>query len=114
MFWIPDSFSTVPRASDEEEEEEECHLDEEEEEEECHLDVKEDDIHDVTDINIDEIEDDIDVEKIVKECQIYVPFNNRGMKHMFTQFTDNTLIPYAYDLYFCKSPRIDEQFSVSQ
>jgi hypothetical protein len=55
--------------------------DEEEEEEEWHLDVDEDDIQNVTNINMDEIEDAIDVEEIVKEWQMSVPFINRGMKH---------------------------------
>jgi hypothetical protein len=31
---------------------------------------------------MDEIEDAIDVEKIVKEWKIFVPFINWGMKHL--------------------------------
>jgi hypothetical protein len=45
------------------------------------LDVEEDDIHDATDINMDEIDDAVDVEEIVKEWQMSIPFINRGMKH---------------------------------
>jgi hypothetical protein len=56
-------------------------VDEDDEEEEWHLDVEEDDIHDATDINMDEIDDAVNVEEIVKEWQIFVPFINRGMKH---------------------------------
>jgi hypothetical protein len=56
--------------------------DEDEEEEEWHLDVEEDDIQDTTNINMNEIEDAIDVEEIVKERQMFVPFINRGMKHL--------------------------------
>jgi hypothetical protein len=44
------------------------------------MDVKNDDIHDTTNINMDEI----DVEKIIKEWQMYVPFINREMKHPCT------------------------------
>jgi hypothetical protein len=36
------------------------------------------------------------------------------MKHLCAQFTDNTSILYADDIYFRKPPRIDEQFSVGQ
>jgi hypothetical protein len=56
-------------------------VDEDDEEEEWHLDVEEDDIQDATDINMDEIDDAVDVEEIVKEWQMFVPFINRGMKH---------------------------------
>jgi hypothetical protein len=48
-------------------------VDEDNEEEEWHLDVEE-----------DEIEDAMDVEEIVKEWQMSVPFINRGMKHPCT------------------------------
>jgi hypothetical protein len=41
------------------------------------LDAEEDEID-------DEIEDAIDVEEIVKEWQMFVPFINRGMKHPCT------------------------------
>jgi hypothetical protein len=57
------------------------HVDENEEEEKWHLDVEDDDIHDATDINMDKIEDAINVERIVQEYQISVPFINRGIKH---------------------------------
>jgi hypothetical protein len=57
-------------------------VDEDDEEEEWHLDVEEDDIHDAIDINMDGIDNAVDVEEIVKEWQIYVPFINRGMKHL--------------------------------
>jgi hypothetical protein len=60
-------------------------VDEDEEEEEWHLDVEDDDIQNAMDININEIEDEIDVEKIVKQWQIFVPFINRGMKHPCAQ-----------------------------
>jgi hypothetical protein len=43
-----------------------------------------------------------------------VPFINRRIKHPCTQFTDNTLMSYADDPYFHKSPRINEQFGVVQ
>jgi hypothetical protein len=56
-------------------------VDEDDEVEEWHLDVDEDDIHDATDINMDETDDAVDVEEIVKEWQMYVPFINRRMKH---------------------------------
>jgi hypothetical protein len=56
-------------------------VDEDDEEEEWHLDVKEDDIQGVIDINMDEIDDAVDVEEIVKEWQMSIPFINRGMKH---------------------------------
>jgi hypothetical protein len=56
-------------------------VDEDDEEEEWHLDVEEDGIQDATDINMDEIDDAVDVEEIVKEWQMFVPFINRGMKH---------------------------------
>jgi hypothetical protein len=57
-------------------------VDEDDEEEEWHLNVEEDDFQDATDINMDEIDDAVDVEKIVKEWQMSVPFINRGMKHL--------------------------------
>jgi hypothetical protein len=41
------------------------------------LDAEEDEID-------DEIEDAIDVEEIVKEWQMFIPFINRGMKHPCT------------------------------
>jgi hypothetical protein len=78
------------------------------------LDIEEDDIQDATDINMDEIDDAVDVEKIVKEWQIFVPFINRGMKHLCAQFTNNTPMLYADELYFRKPPRIDEQFGVGK
>jgi hypothetical protein len=56
-------------------------VDEDVEEEEWHLDIEEDDIQDTTDINMDEIDDAVDVEEIVKEWQIFIPFINRGMKY---------------------------------
>jgi hypothetical protein len=56
-------------------------VDEDDEEEEWHLDVKEDDIQDATDINMDETDDAVDVEEIVREWKMSVPFINRGMKH---------------------------------
>jgi hypothetical protein len=31
---------------------------------------------------MDEIDDAVDVEEIVKEWKMYVPFINRGMKHL--------------------------------
>jgi hypothetical protein len=83
-------------------------VDEEDEEEEWHLNVENDDIHDVTDINMNEIEDAIDVEEIVKEWQMSVPFINRGMKHPCAQFADNMPMSYADDPYFRKPPIIDE------
>jgi hypothetical protein len=89
-------------------------VDEDDKEEEWHLDVEEDDIQDATDINMDEIDDAVDVEEIVKEWQIFVPFINRGMKHPCAQFTDNTPMLYANEPYFRKQPRIDEQFGVSK
>jgi hypothetical protein len=70
-------------------------VDEDNEEEGWHLDAEE-----------DEIEDAMDVEEIVKEWQMSVPFINRGMKHPCTQFADEP--------YFRKPPRIDEQFGVGQ
>jgi hypothetical protein len=79
----------------------------EEEEEEWHLDVEKDDIQDATDINMNKIEDAIDVEKIVKEWQMSVPFINRRMKHLCAQFINNTSMTYADDLYFHKPPKID-------
>jgi hypothetical protein len=48
-------------------------MDEDNEEEGWHLNVEEDEIKDV-----------MDVEEIVKECQMLVPFINRGMKHPCT------------------------------
>jgi MuDR family transposase len=89
-------------------------VDEDDEEEEWHLDVEEDDIQDATDINMNEIDDAADVEGIVKEWQMYVPFINRGMKHPCAQFADNTLMSYVDEPYFRKPPRIDEQFGVGQ
>jgi hypothetical protein len=89
-------------------------VDEDEDEEEWHLDVDEDDIQDTTNINMDEIENAINVEEIIKEWQMSVPFINRGMKHSCAQFADNMSMPYADDPYFHKSPRIDEQFGVGQ
>jgi hypothetical protein len=55
--------------------------DEDEEEDKWHLNVEKDDIHDATDINMDEIEDVIDIEKIIKDWQMFVPFINWGIKH---------------------------------
>jgi hypothetical protein len=69
-------------------------VDEDDEDEEWHLNVKEDNIQD--EIDMDEIEDVMDAEEIVKEWQISIPFINRGMKYLCTQFTDNTPMPYAY------------------
>jgi MuDR family transposase len=63
---------------------------------------------------MNKFEDVIDVEEIVKEWQIYVPFINRRMKHSCAQFADNTPKPYADEPYFCKPSRIDEQFGVGQ
>jgi hypothetical protein len=56
-------------------------VDEDDEEEEWHLNVEEDDIQDATDINMDETDDTVDVEEIVREWKMFVPFINRGMKH---------------------------------
>jgi hypothetical protein len=56
-------------------------VDEDEEEEEWHLDVEDDDIQNAIYINMDEIDDAVDVEEIVKEWQMSIPFINRGMKH---------------------------------
>jgi hypothetical protein len=56
-------------------------VDEDDKVEEWHLDVEKDDIQDATNINMDETNDAVDVEEIVKEWQIYVPFINRRMKH---------------------------------
>jgi hypothetical protein len=63
---------------------------------------------------MDEIMDVIDVEEIIKERQMSIPFINRGIKHPCAQFADNMLMLYAYDPYFRKPPRIDEKFSVNQ
>jgi len=41
-----------------------------------------DDIHDAVDLNMDEIENEIDVEEIIREWQIYIPFINQRMKHL--------------------------------
>jgi hypothetical protein len=46
------------------------------------MDVEEDNIQ--GEIDMDGIENAMDVKKIVKEWQIYVPFINRGMKHPCT------------------------------
>jgi hypothetical protein len=78
-------------------------VDEDSEEEGWHLDAEK-----------DEIEDAMNVEEIVKERQIFVPFINRGMKHLCTQFPDNTPMSYADEPYFHKPHRIDEQFGVGQ
>jgi hypothetical protein len=86
--------------------------DEDEEEKEWHLDVEEDDIQDATDTNMDEIEDAIDVEEIVKEWQMSIPFINRWMQHPCEQFADNAPMPYADDPYFRTPPRNDEEFGV--
>jgi hypothetical protein len=48
---------------------------------------------------MDEIDDAVDVEEIVKEWQMFVPFINQGMKHPCAQFADNTSMPYAYEPY---------------
>jgi hypothetical protein len=56
-------------------------VDEDDKVEEWHLDVEKDDIQDATNINMDETNDAVDVEEIVKEWQIYVPFINRRMEH---------------------------------
>jgi hypothetical protein len=63
---------------------------------------------------MDEIDDAVDVEKIVKEWQMSIPFINRGMKHSCAQFADNTLTSYVDEPYFRKPPKIDEQFDVGQ
>jgi hypothetical protein len=83
-------------------------VDEDDEEEEWHLDVEEDDIQDATDINMDETDDAVDVEEIVRECQMSVPFINREMNHPCAQFADNTPMSYADEPYFHKPARIDE------
>jgi hypothetical protein len=72
------------------------------------VDVDEDDIQDVTYINMDETDDAVNVEEIIREWQISVPFINRGMKHPCAQFADNILMSYADEPYFRKPPRIDE------
>jgi hypothetical protein len=72
------------------------------------VDVDEDDIQDVTYINMDETDDAVNVEEIIREWQISVPFINRGMKHPCAQFADNILMSYADESYFRKPPRIDE------
>jgi hypothetical protein len=74
-------------------------VDEDDEEEEWHLDVEEDDIQDATYINMDETDDAVDVEEIVREWQMFVPFINRGMKHPCAQFANNTPMSYAYEPY---------------
>jgi hypothetical protein len=76
-------------------------VDEDNEEEEWHLNAEEDETK-------HEIKDVMDIEEIVKEWQMSVPFINQGMKHSCTQFADNTSIPYADEPYFRKPPRIDE------
>jgi hypothetical protein len=67
---------------------------------------------------MDETDDAVDVEEIVREWQMFIPFINRGMKHPCAQFADNMPMSYADEPsdepYFCKPPRIDEQFSVGQ
>jgi hypothetical protein len=83
-------------------------VDEDDEKEEWHLDVEEDDIHDATNINMDEIDDAVDVEEIVKEWQMFIPFINRGMKHSCAQFAVNTPMLYADEPCFRKPPRIDD------
>jgi hypothetical protein len=87
-------------------------VDDDEEEKEWHLDVDDDDIQDATYINMDEINDAVDVEEIVKEWQMSIPFINRVMKHPCAQFADNTPMSYVDEPYFHKPPRIDEQFDV--
>jgi hypothetical protein len=87
---------------------------EDDEEKEWHLDVEKDDIQDTTNINMNEIDDVVDVEEIVKKWQMSIPFINRGMKHMYAQFVDNTSMSYADEPYFRKPPRINEQFGVGQ
>jgi hypothetical protein len=89
-------------------------VDEDDEEEEWHLDVEEDDIQDATNINMDETDDAVDVEEIVREWQMSIPFINRRMKHSCAQFADNMPMSYADEPYFHKPPRIDEQFGVGQ
>jgi hypothetical protein len=64
-------------------------VDKDNEEEGWHLDAEE-----------DKIEDAMDVEEIVKEWQMSIPFINRGMNHLCTQFADNTPMPYADEPYF--------------
>jgi hypothetical protein len=78
-------------------------VDEDDEEEEWHLDVKYDDIQDETNINMDEIENATNVEEIVKEWKISIPFINHGMKHPCTQFADNTPMSYANKPYFSQT-----------
>jgi hypothetical protein len=46
--------------------------------------------------------------------EIFFPFINQGMKHLYAQFGDNQPISYVDNPYFDKQPRIDEIFSVSQ
>jgi MuDR family transposase len=45
---------------------------------------------------------------------MYVPFINQGMKHLCTQFADNTHMSYTDEPYFHKPPKIDEQYGVGQ
>jgi hypothetical protein len=75
-----------------------------------HVDVNEDNEEEVwhLDAEEDEIEDAMNVEEIVKEWQIFIPFINRGMKHPCTQFADNTPMPHTVEPYFRKPHRIDE------
>jgi hypothetical protein len=65
-------------------------MDEDNKEEGWHLDAEE-----------DEIEDAMNVEEIVKEWQMSIPFINRGMKHPCTQFTDKTPMPEQLDFNCC-------------
>jgi hypothetical protein len=74
-------------------------VDEDDEEEEWYMDVEEDDIQDATDINIDEIDDAVDVEEIVKEWQMSIPFINRGMKHPCAQFADNMPTKFSVEIF---------------
>jgi hypothetical protein len=87
-------------------------VDEDDKVEEWHL--EEDDIQDATNINMNKTDDAVDVEEIVKEWQISVPFINRGMKHPCAQFADNVSMSYADEPYCRKPRRIDEQFGVGQ
>jgi hypothetical protein len=81
-------------------------VDEDDEVEEWHLDVEEDNIQDATNINMDETHDAVDVEEIVKEWQMSIPFINRGMKHPCAQFADNTPMSYADEPYFRQKTRM--------
>lgn len=83
-------------------------------EDEWHLDVEEDEVP------VDEVEggkdaeDEEDVNEIVSEWQMSIPFISRGRQHPCAQFNDKQPMSYQDEPFYKKNIRLDVGFQPSQ